>query len=186
MQWITLLTKILHTLTLSTLKLPDSGKMDTVAQTSKEKKVREKQNKYQHEVNHLWQTQCGSGSLDCWLTTGLCDEVGEEVFVAVLFTDDCCTDERCHLINIMEVLGWGTNAFWQDLQSLFTCLLIAFNHLWQRGKRTLSKCSNWFLWGAKIMFLQTTISISALKTINPSAWCLADFYNRHVCFFFVV
>lgn len=32
-----LLTKILHTLTLSTLKLPETGKMDTVVQTRQEK-----------------------------------------------------------------------------------------------------------------------------------------------------
>lgn len=34
-----LLTKILQTLTLSTLKLPDSGKMDTEAQTEEEHSV---------------------------------------------------------------------------------------------------------------------------------------------------
>lgn len=128
-----LLTKILQTLTLSTLKLPDSGKMDTEAQTEEEHSV---ETWYSYNLIRLWCSMLGY----CRLTTGLCNEVGEEVFIAVLLACDCCADEWRCLVNIMEVLGWGTNAVWQDVQCLFACALVALNHLC--NKKTNKK--NWF------------------------------------------
>lgn len=91
------LTKILHTLTLSTLKLPDSGKMDTGEQTSKEcKTIKDRSGFMKLTVVAL---------VSCRLTTGLCNEVGEEVFVAVLFAHDSCADERRGFLYIVKVVG---------------------------------------------------------------------------------
>lgn len=96
------LTKILHTLTLSTLKLPDSGKMETVAQTSKDEKVRDTQHENYQQTDS---GSCGSDGAGCRLTTGLCNEVGKEVLIAVLFTGDCSADQGCCLIDVMQVFG---------------------------------------------------------------------------------
>lgn len=89
----------MHTLTLSTLKLPDSGKMETANTKRKICQI-----PYQVQIEFSIKLRHPILS-DQRLTTGLCDEVRQEVLVAVLLAHDRGPDHGRGLFDVVEVFS---------------------------------------------------------------------------------